>query len=262
MALEIIARRQFAPLYIFLDIAFLVLLGAILILKKKYMTFLVGIFFGIIYMLVDYGIFHLVCHARSITEGYSLFWVLFWMSMSYGFTNFVWIWLWLSKDKHLLEWSVFILLWWFVCPLITNTFTAQSSLITIQRTTGGYHGYMALLSFVGYGGGIIYNLFCDKKNRRIPLLWLLTIGILVQLGWESSLLLGGIRSAGFDSMADKLKPLIVNSLLETNLGMPYIYLIFIGITSVRREDLSKRENPVCFLRRIEENNEERVNRNE
>lgn len=32
--------------------------------------------------------------------------MLLWMSMSYGFTNFTWIWLWLSKDKHLLEWSL------------------------------------------------------------------------------------------------------------------------------------------------------------
>lgn len=262
MVLEIIARRQFAPLYIYLDIAFLVVLGTILIVKRKYMTFLVGIIFGIVYMIVDYGIFHLICHARTITEGYSLFWVLLWMSMSYGFTNFVWIWLWLSKDRHLLEWSVLILLWWFVCPLITNTFAAQDSLITIQRTTGSYHGAMALLLFIGYAGGIGYNLFCGKTDRRIPILWLLAIGILVQFGWELSLLLGGIRSAGFDNMADKLKPLIVNSLLETNLGMPYIYVIFIGITAKRREDLAKRTNPVGFLSRIEENNKERVNRNE
>lgn len=62
-------------------------------------------------MAVDYGIFHLVCHSRGISDGYSLFWVLLWMSMSYGFTNFAWIWLWLSKDKNLFEWSLLILLW-------------------------------------------------------------------------------------------------------------------------------------------------------
>ena len=99
---EIIARRQFAPLYIYLDIAFLLTFVILLILKKKYMTLLVGFLMGIVYMLVDYGIFHLLLHTRSISEGHSLFWVLLWMSMSYGFTNFTWIWLWLSKDEHLL----------------------------------------------------------------------------------------------------------------------------------------------------------------
>ncbi len=65
------------------------------------MTVLIGVLAGILYLLVDFGIFHLVCHSRSITEGYSLFLVLLWMSMSYGFTNFAWIWLWISKDRDL-----------------------------------------------------------------------------------------------------------------------------------------------------------------
>lgn len=116
---EIIARRAFAPLYIWLDITFLCVFTYLLLRKKKYMTVLVGLVMGVVYMLVDYGIFHLVCHSRSSSAGHSLFWVLLWMSMSYGFTNFAWIWLWLSKDEHLLEWSVLILAWWFCCPLIT-----------------------------------------------------------------------------------------------------------------------------------------------
>ena len=71
---DIIARRQFDPLYIWLDIAFLVLFAALLLIKKKYATLIVGIVFGFVYFAVDYGIFHLVFHARTISEGYSLFW--------------------------------------------------------------------------------------------------------------------------------------------------------------------------------------------
>ena len=90
---EIIARRQFAPLYIWLDIGFLLVFLALLLWKKKYMTVCVGLVFGMVYMAVDYGIFHLLLHTRSISSGHSLFWVLLWMSVSYGFTNFTWIWL-------------------------------------------------------------------------------------------------------------------------------------------------------------------------
>ena len=46
----------------------------------------------------------------------------------------------------------------------------------------------------------------------------------MQFGWEAGLLLGGIRSAGFATTGEKLLTLTVNSLLETNLGMPYVYL--------------------------------------
>ena len=255
---ELIARRTFSPLYIWLDLAFLVILGLVLLFKKKYMTFLVGLAAGVLYMLVDYGVFHLVCHSRTISEGYSLFWVLLWMSMSYGFTNFVWIWLWISRDSHLFEWSALILGWWFCCPLITGTFAKDGALITIQRTTGAYHGYMAIILFVGYLGAILWNLFCRERRYRMPIPWMLAIGILVQLGWEAGLLLGGIRSAGFESFGAKMNTLIVNSLLETNLGMPYVYAIFIAVTSKYTETLRCREKPLTFTARIAENTAEQV----
>lgn len=251
---DIIARRQFSPLYIWLDIAFLIVFMALLLWRKKYMTVLVGLVMGIVYMLVDYGIFHLLLHTRSISEGYSLFWVLLWMSVSYGFTNFTWIWLWLSKDEHLFEWSLLILGWWFCCPLLTQTFAQDAEPIVIQRTTGAYHGYMALILFIGYLGVIVYNLWQQEKEKRIDIPWILAIGILVQFGWEAGLLLGGIRSAGFTSMADKLQTLVVNSLLETNLGMPYVYCIFAAYSAKFTEQLHRRKIPVSFTDRISEMN--------
>lgn len=259
---EVIARRQFAPLYIWLDTAFLLVFAALLIIKKKYASVIVGLIFGVVYMLVDYGIFHLLTRSRQISEGYSMFWVLFWMSMSYGFTNFVWIWLWISKDKNLFEWSLLILSWWICCPLITETFSSCENPIVIQRTTGAYHGYMAVILFIGYSGLILWNLFQKNSEKRINIPWLLAIGILVQFGWEAALLLGGIRSAGFASLSDKLLTLAVNSLLETNLGMPYIYAIFIAFSAKFTERLKKRELPLSFTARIEENNLQRVRKNE
>ncbi len=250
---ELIARRQFTPLYIFLDLAFLAVFAALLLYRRKYAALLAGFLMGLLYMVVDYGIFHLLCHARSI-EGGSLFWVLLWMSMSYGFTKFVWVWLWFSKDKHLFEWSALILLWWFSCPLLAG---GGEGSITIQRTTGSYHGVMAAILFISYLAAIVYNLVQKERKKRISLPWLLSIGILVQFGWEANLLLGGIRSAGF-SFAEKLRPLIVNSLLETNLGMPLFYLIFIAVTARYTESLQKRKDPLTLTERIAENNAERV----
>ena len=251
--METIALRQFQPLYIWLDIAFLLLFAGLLLWKKKYMTVLVGFLAGLLYMAVDYGIFHLVCHSRSISPGYSLFWVLLWMSMSYGFTNFTWIWLWVQRDKDLLEWSGLILLWWFCCPLLVQTFGGNAAPIVIQRTTGAYHGYMALLLFAGYLGLFVWNFAHGKQNEKMPILWLLAIGILVQLGWEAGLLLGGIRSAGF-AFAEQLRTLTIHSLLETNLGMPYIYLIYLWYSSRWQENLQPRREKVSFLESLRENN--------
>lgn len=256
--MELIARRQFVPAYIALDTVFLLVLAGLLLWKKRRMAALVGGIMGVVYFIVDYGVFHLICHSRSI-EGGSLFWTLLWMSMSYGFTNFAWIWLALDKDEYLIEWSLLILCWWFCCPMLAQLIGFGQMPIVIQRTTGAYHGWMAAILFVGYLLAVVRNLGESDRKRRIDLLRLLAIGIAAQFAWEAALLLGGIRSAGLD-FAEKLRPLIVNSLLETNLGMPYVYLIFVALTRRFTPALARREDVPSFRERIAENNGKRVRR--
>ena len=139
-----------------------------------------------------------------------------------------------------------------------QTFAPDAAPIIIQRTTGAYHGYMALILFVGYLGVIIYNLRQRDREKRVNIPWILAIGILVQFGWEAGLLLGGIRSAGFASFGDKLHTLIINSLLETNLGMPYVYFIFAAYSAKFTEQLRRRPDALALTERISENNRERV----
>lgn len=256
LANEVVAKRVFSHLYIYLDIVFLVGLLALLIFKKRYMTVLFGLFGGILYMIVDYGIFHLATHSRHI-EGGNLFWVLLWMSMSYGITNFVLIWTWIAKDKRTVEITLFILVWWIVAPMLAQSFGGKLPIVTIWRETGSYHGYMALILLAGYVGAIIYNLIQKEPTKRMPLLRLLLIGIAVQFCWEFSLLVGGIRSDGF-GWEQKLNTIVVNSLLETNLGAVPIYCIYILITQRFAENLRKRTDKLSFTDRIAELNAAKV----
>lgn len=218
MGTEVIAARTMNMLYIWLDIGFLLILAGILVYTRKYAALVVGLLAGILYWIVDYGGFYLLLGTRHV-DGADPFWFLLWMSMSYGFTNFVWIWLWLEKDSRRLEWSVLILSGWLCTTLLSQNFGAGSGLITISRGTASYHGVMALLLFVGYAILCVQNIREKDPKKRAPLGELLAIGILVQFGWEFMLLITGIRPQG-------VLPLIVNSLLETNLGMPYIYWIY------------------------------------
>lgn len=113
---------------------------------------------------------------------------------------------------------------------------------------------MAVILFVGYLGLILYNMYQTDRAKRIRIPWLLAIGILIQFGWEAGLLIGGIRSAGFSDIGQKLHVFLVNSLLETNLGLPYIYYIYIAYSKKYTEDLPRRSHPVSFTERIEEDN--------
>ena len=234
--MDIISSRDFNLAYILLDSGFLLLFAGLLLWRKRRLTVLWGLFGGILYFLVDYGVFHLLTHARSISGG-SLFWVLLWMSMSYGFTNFVWIWLCLDRDAHIREWTVLIFSWWIACPMLASMFGPPT--IHIQRTTGAYHGVMGAILFFSYLGVLVWNLRQTDPACRVSVLRLCLIGAAVQFGWEFALLTGGIRSAGMD-LGTQLRTLTVNSLVETNLGMPAIYLIYLTLSARRTEDLSRR----------------------
>ncbi len=213
--------RDLNTLYIMLDIVFLLLLGYLLLKTKRKHAFFFGIAGALIYFIVDYGIFYLLLRTREV-DGANTMLFLLWLSTSYGFTNFAWIWLFLDKDKRIIEWSSLIVIGWLSTALISQSFGSNFAVIHISREVGSYHGWMAIMLFAGYAFVIIRNLMSDNRER-LPILKMLFIGIFVQFSWEAILLITGIRPQGWN-------PLVINSLLETNLGIPYIYFIHKVIT--------------------------------
>lgn len=162
--MEIIAARNFNLAYIILDSIFLLVFAGLLLYKKRRLTLIWGLFGGVLYFAVDYGIFHLLTHSRAITDG-SMFWVLLWMSMSYGFTNFAWIWLALKRDEYIKEWTFLIFVWWIACPILAKMF--PSTEIHIERTTGAYHGIMGAILFCFLSCGDNLQLHAERQVNEI-----------------------------------------------------------------------------------------------
>jgi len=214
--MEIAAVRTFNTLYIYLDIIWLFLFCGLLWATRERSALFVGLAAGFIYFLVDYGIFYLALQTRAVT-GMDPFPLLLWMSFSYGITNFAWIWILLGRGRYKTEWSLLIIAAWLTIALLSQNFGAGFTGLTTARGTTTYHGTMAAILFVGYSLIILHNLR-SEEDGRIAIFPLLAIGIGVQFSWEAVLLLSGIRPTD-------MLPLIVNSLIETNLGMPYAYFI-------------------------------------
>jgi hypothetical protein len=191
------------------------------------MAIIAGLVAGVVYFLIDYGVFYQLLGTRHI-EGADPFWFLLWLSMSYGFTNLTWIWLLFDRDGHAVEWSLLPILGWVSVGQLSQSFGAGFGEISISRGTGSYHGVMALILCIGYLIVIINNLMGKEK---INILRLLAIGIGVQFAWEASLLICGIRPANW-------QPIVINSLIETNLGITYFYFIHKYVTRRWKEDLS------------------------
>lgn len=236
--MQINPTRNFNLLYIILDTLFIIILLTLLIFKKRNLTVLFALFGGILYTLVDFGGFYLLSHSRIVfingiqQDALNTFLVLFWMSMSYGITNFIFIWVLISKDKLAKYWLFLIIMWWLICPSIASM--GGENNITTFRTTTSYHGIMGIILVISYLALIIYTLISGKEIVNI--LYLCLIGISVQFSWEFSLLINGIRPLNENS----LQTLIINSCLETNLGMPAIYLIYHLINKKYNEDGSKK----------------------
>ena len=236
--MQINPTRNFNLLYIILDTLFIIILLTLLIFKKRNLTVLFALFGEILYTLVDFGGFYLLSHSRVVfingiqQDALNTFLVLFWMSMSYGITNFIFIWVLISKDKLAKYWLFLIIMWWLICPSIASM--GGENNITTFRTTTSYHGIMGIILVISYLILIIYTLISGKEIVNI--LYLCLIGISVQFSWEFSLLINGIRPLNENS----LQTLIINSCLETNLGMPAIYLIYHLINKKYNEDGSKK----------------------
>jgi len=231
--LEVIPAREFNFLYIYLDLAWLAILSFIFIYTKRYIAVLAGLAGAIIYFIVDYGIFYLILNTRTVSGANPVI-LLLWLSFSYGFTNFAWIWLWLDKDGNALEWSLLIISGWATVALLSKNFGSSFAIISIQRGTSSYHGVMAFILLAGYAILIINNIKRSGAGKeKINILWILSIGILVQFSWEAVLLISGIRNPG-------IMPLIVNSLLETNLGLPFLFLIHKAISTRFEENFSRK----------------------
>lgn len=217
--MDFLVARTFNSLYIVFDLIWLSIYAGLLLYFRRRTAVFVGLIMGIVYFLVDYGIFYRLLGTRQI-QGANPFWFLLWLSMSYGFTNFAWIWLLLDRDGHSVEWSLLPILGWVAIGQLSQAYGAGFTEISISRGTGSYHGVMTLILLVGY----LWIVFNKLRGReQVDLLWLLAIGIGVQFAWEACLLISGIRPPLW-------QPIVVNSLIETNLGMPYIYLLHSHVT--------------------------------
>lgn len=228
---EVIAARSMNTLYIMIDIVFLCFFTFVLIYTKRFQALVAGLLGGILYFIVDYGIFYHLLHTRTVSGADPALFLL-WLSISYGMTNFAWIWLWLDRDGHAFEWSLLIMSGWFCTAIISQCFGKNFAGVEISRGTDSYHAVMAVFLFVGYAGLILWNL--KRPAEKADIKWIFVIGVLVQGAWEFILAITGIRNLS-------LQTFLVNSLLETNMGLPYLWAIHKFFQKPRRSGRLKGE---------------------
>ena len=107
-----------------------------------------------------------------------------------------------------------------ICPSMSEL--GGEATIRTFRTTGKYHGWMAVVMATQWIALMVILMRNEKKKAFVNILTLCAIGFAVQFGWEFALLINGIRPLNGAS----IQTLIVNSFLETNMCMPTTYLVY------------------------------------
>ena len=220
--------RNFGVDYIYFDIAFL-LLFIFLLIKSKEKIALIAIFVGGLFnFFIDWGIWYNLTGIREIAlPGINAVLFFLWFSISYGL-EYAWVFLMFKKKSNRLKWTVILFAGWILVAFFSQVFSINDATITTIRHMDFLRIWRVAIVLAGYS-----LLFILKYNWR-KIGYLFFVGFAVHFMMEFSLLIMGIRPGSF-------LILLENSLIEFNMAVPILYLIYDKLLNPRKSSLAQHE---------------------
>jgi len=234
--------RTFDMDFMYLDIAFCAVWMLVLFRRKHTIALWFGLFGALIVFLVDDVLWLRVQQTRFLEVPFNRDLFLLYFSFTYGMIEFSYITAMFQARsmKTRALWTLFLYGGWMATALIsqhagiddrtiqTGRDMSNARVIQVALVAGGY----LLLLLLKYT-------WRPMKSLTFPrMLYLFLIGILVHFAMEVTLLASGIRPA-----ENYVHVLLFNSLLEFNMGVPILYILWTAIKSTKVHDTSKEEPP-------------------
>jgi hypothetical protein len=228
--------------FMYLDIAFCAVWMLVLFRRKHTIALWFGLFGALIVFLVDDVLWLRVQQTRFLEVPFNRDLFLLYFSFTYGMIEFSYITAMFQARsmKTRALWTLFLYGGWMATALIsqhagiddrtiqTGRDMSNARVIQVALVAGGY----LLLLLLKYT-------WRPMKSLTFPrMLYLFLIGILVHFAMEVTLLASGIRPA-----ENYVHVLLFNSLLEFNMGVPILYILWTAIKSTKVHDTSKEEPP-------------------
>jgi len=234
--------RTFDMDFMYLDIAFCAVWMLVLLRQKRTIALWFGLFGAIVVFLVDDILWLRIQQTRFLEVPFNRDLFLLYFSFTYGMIefSFVTVMFQAKSNKTRALWTLFLYGGWLATALISQHVGIDDRTIQTGRDMSNARiievalvasGYLLLL--------VLKYTWRPMKSLAFPrMLYLFLIGILVHFGMEITLLASGIRPA--DNYVDVL---LFNSLLEFNMGVPFLYILWTAIKSAKVNDTSQEEPP-------------------
>ena len=216
--------------YLIFDLILCFIFISVLIVQKKKIPFIVGLLCGLLFLIID-GVIWWNTGVREISPQSLKIVVDFMMDFSYGLLAFSWVMIMFEKRnlKEIIFWTTFLYGGWFIIASLSQVLPLNDTeIITIRHMK---HLRFLEISTVITGYSLLIILRYDYK-RIFFIFW---VGTMLSFMMESYLLFTGIRPSGFDL-------LLYDSLILTNQGIPYLYIIFNKIIPKMKEKIIDRKN--------------------
>jgi hypothetical protein len=223
--------RNFQLDYIIFDALFLAVYIALLISNRRYAALKAGIVCGILVYIID-GV---IWFALGIREyGLTAPWIKhptdFTMDVSYGIVAFSWVWIAFEKKSYadVAFWTVLLFAGWLAVPLASRSLSLDDTPITTVRHMHRQVWLQIAVVVVGYA------LMALLKYNWGTILYVFWVGAMLAFMMEFSLLVSGIRPPD-------VRVLVYETLILTNQGTPYLYVLWVRILPAVLKRIAARE---------------------
>ena len=221
-----VVTRTFGIDFIYLDVIFLAIWIFFLIKKKYWLSIVWGLCGWLIYIFTDYILWYLIIQTREYTGLIDPFLFFLWFCFSPGFVQFSYVFVMFEKRNRndLIFFTLIFYIGWILVGLFSQILPIDNRIIEVSRDMNIANQRINELIMVLVNIIVAIILVLKKKLRVEDILYIFLVGILVEFSLELSLAASGIRQAqGVWSVG----LMIINTLLEFNLGIILMYLVWI-----------------------------------
>jgi len=227
--------RTFDMDFVYLDILLCAVWMVILFKQKHTLALWFGLFGALVVFLVDDILWLRIQHTRFLEVPFHRDLFLFYFSFTYGMIEFSYVTVMFGARSMKIKalWTLFLYGGWLATALISQHVGIDDRIIDIGRDMSNARIIQVALVSGGYLLLLVlkYTWRPMKSLTFQRMLYLFLIGIVVHFGMEITLLVSGIRPAG-----NYVDVLLFNSLLEFNMGVPILYILWTAIRSKEAPD--------------------------